>query len=113
MRKVIYVSGPMKGYEGKNHAMFNHVSGKLREWGHRVYNPAEYGREGVPFDFRQAFACYSNFICLEACSIVMLPGWPGSLGANAELGLARNVGLTIYHWDSQTDRTNLRGVHPE
>lgn len=106
-KRIIYLSGPMKGYPEKNHPLFNAVAGELRAAGHRVYNPAEYGRPGEPFNFRQAFAVYSNFICLEACTIVLLPGWEGSLGVRAEKGLADNVGLDVLFWANNKDYSVL------
>ncbi|WP_448786483.1 DUF4406 domain-containing protein [Brucella intermedia] len=47
---------------------------------------------------RQAFASYCNFICLEADTIVLLPGWRASKGAGAERQLALNCGIDIIEW---------------
>lgn len=95
--RIIYLSGPMKGYPESNYPAFHAAAGMLREAGHRVYNPAEFAHDGPPevFPIRQAFAEYSRFICLEADTLALLPGWERSKGVSAEKALAENCGLDI------------------
>lgn len=94
--KTIYISGPMTGIEFFNYPLFNRVAAQLREEGHRVYNPAEYtGDPAADFPIREVFADYCKFICLEADTIVILPGWHTSAGSRAEVALARRLGLQI------------------
>ena len=95
--RVIYVSGPMKGYKESNYPLFNEVSKRLRSEGHRVYNPAEFGAALCfdEFQLRVAFAAFCNFICLEADTIYMLPGHEKSVGAGVELALANNFALDV------------------
>lgn len=95
--KNIYLSGPMTGLPDYNYPEFNRVADKLRRLGHRVCNPAEFPHSGDPKDFpiRKAFASFCNFICLEADTIVLLPGWENSKGAKAELALAENCQLRV------------------
>jgi hypothetical protein len=96
---IIYLAGPMKGYPNKNFPAFMEATALLRGSGHRVYNPAEYpGNTDGTFDLRKAFASYATFICLEADTIVLLPGWEQSLGVSAELALAKNCGLKVLEW---------------
>jgi hypothetical protein len=97
MGKRVYLSGPMKGYEQSNYPLFNRVAGELRALGHEVYNPAEFPHDGPQdtFPLRKAFASYAKFICEEADTIVLLPGWEKSLGVSAELALAKNCGLVV------------------
>ena len=98
--RVIYLSGPMTGLPEYNYPLFRRVAADLRKEGHRVYNPAEFPHKGDPKDFpiRRAFAAYSAFICLEADTIVLLPGWENSRGAKAERALADNCGLDVIEW---------------
>lgn len=105
--RVIYLSGPMKGYPESNYPLFVRVSGILRDAGHTVYNPSEFkwdGTDHAQFPIRQAFCAYSRFICLQACTIVLLPGWEKSLGVSAELALARNCKLDIVEF-IETEKT--------
>lgn len=103
--KRIYLAGPMQGIPEFNFPRFNAVAKMLRNSGHEVFNPAEKDIErhhGVEihrgnmsgdikeaiakygFSLRQALAEDFNYICLEANTIVLLPGWEVSKGAQAE-----------------------------
>lgn len=94
----IYLSGPMRGYPESNYPLFHQVTALLRSKGYYVYNPAEFKHDEDIFPLRKAFAEYCKFICEEASAIVLLPGWENSLGVSAELALAKNCKLDIYHW---------------
>lgn len=91
----------MKGYPESNYPLFNRVAGELRDEGHYVMNPAEFSPKSTPetFPLRKAFAAYCKFICEEADTIVLLPGWQASLGVSAELALAKNCGLSIQEYE--------------
>lgn len=105
--RVIYLSGPMMGYPENNFPAFNSAARQLRDYGHRVYNPAEFPNNWTRnADVRKAFASYCTFICLEADTIVLLPGYKNSSGAQIELGLARKVGLKIYEFHTDLNANN-------
>lgn len=106
--RTIYVAGPMQGIPEFNFPLFNAVTKVLRAAGHTVFNPAEKDIErldGVDlskgnatgniaeanklgFSLRHALAEDTQFIALKADSILMLPGWEKSNGAQAEHRLA-------------------------
>ena len=105
--KTIYLAGPMQGYPEFNFPRFHAVAYALRQGGHTVFSPAEKDIERLGhdlskgnatgdiafankqgFSLRQALADDTNFICLEANCIVLLPGWEKSNGAQAEHRLA-------------------------
>ena len=88
----------MSGLPDLNYPLFHRVAGELRNDGHRVYNPAEFKHDEPVFPMRKAFAEFCLFICNEADTIVLLPGWEKSLGVSAELALARNCGLDVLHY---------------
>lgn len=94
----IYLAGPMRGILDDNYPLFIRVAAELRKNGGIVYNPAEYEYDRTvhkTFPLREAFASHCNFICLEADSIMLLPGWENSLGVSAELALAKNCELFV------------------
>lgn len=113
MSRIIYLSGPMTGYPDLNYPLFHEVTTELRSAGHRVYNPAEFPHDGdvSTFPIRQAFAAYCSFICLEANTLVLLPGWERSKGVAAEFMLAQNCKLQIIEWG--TSKNDLLGGSPK
>jgi len=105
--KSIYLAGPMRGIPHFNFPRFHAVTSLLRKDGHTVFNPAEKDIErlgndlsaGNPtgdekqaanegFSLRQALAEDCEFICKQADTVMMLPGWEKSNGAQAEQRLA-------------------------
>lgn len=88
----LYLAGPMRGYENLNFPAFHAAAEKLREQGHSVFCPAE---NDIGEDLRRAFAMDTQWICLCADGIALLPGWEESKGATAEHALATALGLKV------------------
>ena len=111
--KHIYLAGPMRGYRNFNFPAFDYATEKLRSEGFVVFSPAERDREAYGHEIENNPtgdeskvsnpACTINdcmkadtaWICDYADAIALLPGWQKSSGANAELALARSLGLTV------------------
>lgn len=126
----VYVAGPMQGYPEFNFPLFNMVAKQYRLRGAEVFNPAERDIErhgGVDiskgnadgninmaiaehgFSLRDALAEDLDFICRKADTIVMLPGWEKSNGAQAEHRTAvalQGEGMRIVYL-SQHDVNNM------
>ena len=114
----IYLAGPMRGYKDFNFPAFFKATEELRQQGHTVFNPAErdtsvwgaerlksatgneaevaanLGLEGLTLA-RQCFLADTQFICVHADAIYLLPGWEKSRGATAERALGEAIGLKI------------------
>lgn len=115
--KVIYLAGPMQGYPQFNFPAFAQAAAYLRGFGHRVFSPAErdlsrYGdkisvgnatgdvkqaEKDHGFSLRSALADDTEFICMEADTIALLPGWEHSKGAFAEWALSKALGHDIIY----------------
>lgn len=112
----LYLAGPMRGIPNFNFPAFDYAAGKLREAGFEVFSPAERDRDihgtklednasgdekeaaaKVGFSLREALGADTAWISAQADGIALLPGWEKSSGANAELALARALGLTVIH----------------
>jgi hypothetical protein len=120
----IYLAGPMTGIPHFNFPLFMKVAQLYREAGHEVFNPAErdnsvHGTDiskdnitGDPklatkqhgFSLNDALADDLWYICKTADTIVLLPGWENSKGAQAEHATARALGLRfIYLRENEID----------
>lgn len=113
----IYLAGPMTGIPEFNFPAFDEAAARLREGGHEVFNPADNDRAKLGADFakdnktgdqtvaaqnkgfslRHALRDDTQFICMEAEAIAMLPGWENSKGARAEHALAYALGHRIIY----------------
>ena len=108
----IYLAGPMRGIPRFNFPAFDEAAKLLREQGHSVFSPADHDRQkygtkleeiagddeavaALGFNIRHALAVDTQYICLHAEAIALLPGWERSRGAMAEWTLAKALGLTI------------------
>lgn len=130
--KTIYVAGPMRGYPEFNFPTFHAVAWAMRLNGHIVFSPAEKDieRHGTDiskgnndgslekakathgFSLRQALSEDLEFICLEANTILMLPGWEASAGSMAEHRTAaalKSEGMEIIYLSQELVDVMRRG----
>jgi hypothetical protein len=115
----IYLAGPMRGIAEFNFPAFHSASKFLREQvGWEVFSPAEKDQEvhgvefsaqfktaesaNIPdaeakgFSLRRALGDDTAWICTYADGVAMLPGWEKSRGAQAEVALAKALGLKLF-----------------
>lgn len=107
--KKIYIAGAMRGYVNYNFDAFDEAEKMLREEGWIPVSPAAMDRlyEGwgkyAPDDFvaDKAFVYKCMRRDLDAIfdvdAIYLLKGWEESEGANAELALAKCLGIQIIY----------------
>lgn len=86
---MIYISGPMSGYEDFNRPAFARAAAALRELGHQVVSPPEVTDST---DWIEAMRADIKALC-DCTAIAMLPGWTQSRGAQIELRIARELGM--------------------
>lgn len=111
----IYLGGPMTGLPHFNAPAFRKAAEALRIMGNDVFSPVErndkaFGRDitlgnptGDPkqlaqdegFSLREAFIDDLTYLCREADTIALLPGWQDSKGARAEYAVAMALGLNV------------------
>ncbi|KAA0547787.1 DUF4406 domain-containing protein [Citrobacter braakii] len=96
MRKI-YIAGPMTGLPDFNRPAFKAAALDLSLQGNAVLNPAT-----LPDGLSQAEymdICVAMIRCADA--IYLLQNWEQSLGARAEIALARKLELEIIFQDEQ------------
>ena len=104
----IYLSGPMTGLPNFNYPTFMAVAEELRAAGHHVENPDDGGQvEGWAWSDYMRRALNQLLLCN---TIVTLPGWEESPGANIEVLLARN--LYLREFDYPDIKIGLTPIHP-
>jgi len=110
----VYLAGPMRGIAQFNAPAFHEAAARLRAEGHEVFSPAEQGiklfgeevRDSAGGDegkmagdemtiARTVFHVDLAYICLQAETVVLLPGWERSRGAKAERAVAYALGLEV------------------
>lgn len=120
----VYLAGPMRGYPEFNFPAFNSATTFLRDnVGWEVFSPAEKdnevhgkdiskgnatGDEAIAtkehgFDLRRALGDDTAWICANADGVVMLPEWEKSRGAQAEVALAKALGLKLFPLSKEGD----------
>ena len=93
MKKRIYISGPMTGFEDYNYPAFHKEAGRLRAMGHVVESPAE---NKPPLCGTWAGYLKQDIVQLLKCNcIATLPGWRKSKGARLEVYIAKALGIEV------------------
>lgn len=113
----LYAAGPMRGLPWFGFPVFDEVTRCLRGMGHEVVSPAEMDlAEGLdislyedpetplPPEFDITERLVADIEEISRCDgIVMLPGWPHSKGASAELAFAKALDLTVFYAQQDDD----------
>lgn len=89
---VVYLAGPMRGIKDLNKPAFDAATAVGRGKGYCVISPADLGFQSI---CRRAVARIDIAVLLECDALALLPGWETSLGAKAEMAVARWVGMPI------------------
>lgn len=109
-----YISGPMRGLPRLGFDAFHACADWLRAHGHQAHDPAAVDEalgfdpdlplEDQRFSLHDAMRRDFLFIISPFCSgVVVLPGWERSVGARAEVVVAREVGLPVLAWRPDAD----------
>lgn len=104
---MLYLSGPMRGYDLYNYPAFEKATAILREAGYTVYTPHEADETldlpgfdpNVPGSFTEAHRHTAMRADIEAIlaadGVAVLPGWEESEGATLEVSVAKAIGLPV------------------
>lgn len=119
----VYLAGPMSNLPEFNFPTFFKAEKELQDRGYEVFNPArhdtdKYGastfkqcstgnhnelkevlKDRTP-TYRDFMKVDLNWIIDNADAIALLPGWENSKGANAEVALAKCLGLEFIYLDT-------------
>jgi hypothetical protein len=103
---VVYLAGPMSGYDAYNYPAFDALAERLRRE-HKdavtpveVINPAEnYGGDSTRDRADYMRVDFAGL--LRASCVMVLPEWDGSRGASLEVAVARELGLPVFDTDWQ------------
>jgi hypothetical protein len=109
---VIYIAGPMTGYDDFNFEAFDDAAYKFRLFGFRVLNPADFGSAEstlaeIGGDDAAAAAAHRNAMARDlplVCAadvLYLLEGWQASRGANLEVHTASLLGKLIIAADEE------------
>lgn len=102
-RRLVYIVGPMSGYENHNFPAFAGVAKQLRKMGYNVISPHEMDEaEGGPKQASPGDEQWRRYLrrdlaqLLKADAIIALDGWEHSQGAALEVHVARKLGVPIF-----------------
>lgn len=109
--KTIYLAGPMSGIPDLNFPLFARVAKELRDLGYKIVSPHEHA---APMEdpHGYAWALARDILLVAGCDTIMfLPGWENSKGANVEFVFGEATGkniLTYNDFKSQRSRDSLQ-----
>lgn len=95
---VVYISGPMAGYPEYNYPAFIKAEEELRKIGYtKIINPAKINHPDTDWG-----NCMRRAITelMKADAVISLPGWHQSRGANIEIKLAINLGMSVIDYET-------------
>lgn len=101
----IYLAGPMRGYKDHNYPEFARVTQILRNRGYKVFSPAEANPLVDKKSYKDCMLVDINAVINKCESIVCLPGWRKSLGANTEVLVGHACGKEVC--EIETNNTSL------
>jgi nucleoside 2-deoxyribosyltransferase len=92
----IYLCGPMRGYKDFNFPAFDHAQDRMERLGFKVLSPAQMDRE-CGFNPEEEYGQVELEACVKrdleaifkADMLILLDGWENSIGATAEVGVAK------------------------
>lgn len=100
----IYIAGPMTGLPDYNRPAFNAAAKILSQSGETVLNPAV-----LPDGMKHEEYMTICLAMVEVCDTVMLlPGWEKSVGAQMEHKRARELGKEVIEIEVKHDRKSAK-----
>lgn len=92
---MLYIAGPMTGYDDFNFPAFRQAAADLRERGYTVISPHEgaHNRDLTkPWDY---YMREDIRLLVECHGLALLPGWGKSKGAKLEKYIAKKLGMQV------------------
>lgn len=91
---IVYLAGPMRGYENLNFGTFEKRAEELRDQGYVVMNPTEIagGYKDMPVEW---YLSHDIDLIKQCDALAVLDGWHQSEGAKLEVHVASKLGLDI------------------
>lgn len=101
-KKVVYISGPMRGRPEFNYPRFHEEAAWVTENGGHALNPAEHfdGDTTLPWETYMERDLLA--ILEEVEAVILLPGWARSVGAYREFLVADSLAIPCYVREGDT-----------